>query len=119
MGEALDPFWTALSLDVTAEATRDEALGTILRDADARIRQMIARTLARDVPPDEADARIKLFLAIVQGLGLKLVRNPDLPRKEVAGLVRLAVRSLFTDDAVRASEAFDKVSVSHHERTSR
>ena len=92
--QALDPFWSALTLEVTAEATRNDEVAAIIRQADRETRDALCAALGGASPSDDLRARVEVFLSLVQGLGLRTVRNPGLEREAVIALVRSMTRTL-------------------------
>ena len=96
LAHALDPFWSALTLEVTAEATRNDEVAKIIREADRQARDALVRALREEGGPPDLPARVEVFLALVQGLGLRTVRNPELEREAVIPLVRALARKLLS-----------------------
>lgn len=96
LAQALDPFWSALTLEVTAEATRNDQVASIIREADRKTRAALSSALGTDERFDDMEARVEVFLSLVQGLGLRTVRNPALAREPVAALVRSLARAIFS-----------------------
>lgn len=96
LAKATDPFWSLLTLEITAEATRNEAVRDIVKAGDQALRQAVTRCLKNDHDdwPD-LDSRIDLFVAALQGLGIRAIRNPDLNRDEVLTLLREITEQLF------------------------
>jgi AcrR family transcriptional regulator len=90
-----DPESVALMLEIFAEASRNPAIGELVRHADAKIsvllRPMLAAAVGRPLEPADLEARLELFHLIFQGIGLRAVANPALGREELARMVDLAI----------------------------
>lgn len=90
-----DPFWSALMLEMTAEATRNTEVAATLRGADADMKARVIKCLGDGVIQEDLDARLEVFIALIQGIGIRSILNPELDKKAVLRLVRGFVDSLF------------------------
>lgn len=90
-----DPFWSALMLEMSAEATRNPEIAKTLRDMDADMKARVINCLGDNVNRDKIDARLEVFVAILQGIGIRNILNPDIDTPAVLGLVRGIVETLF------------------------
>lgn len=90
-----DPFWSALMLEMTAEATRNTEVAATLRGADADMKARVIKCLGDGVIQEDIDARLEVFIALIQGIGIRSILNPELDKKAVLRLVRGFVDSLF------------------------
>ncbi|MBB4659515.1 TetR/AcrR family transcriptional regulator [Parvularcula dongshanensis] len=92
---SLDPFWSAMTLEVTAEATRNDDIAKLLCCSDGEMRDRLRAALKRENDAPDMDARIEMFVALIQGLGIRAIRNPDMEREAVVKLLRDMVEHLF------------------------
>ncbi len=99
--QATDPFFSALTLEITAEASRNAQIAELVREADGEIRQMLMSGISRGEKVSELEARAEVFLAIMQGLGMRTVRHPDMDREAVFALLTRMIRVLFSPDIDR------------------
>lgn len=90
-----DLFWSTLLLDITAEATRNEEIGEVVRASDADIRAAIVDNLRDGVNPEDLETRFEVMLAIMQGLGIRQVLHPDFDKAGVMQLVKGIIELLF------------------------
>ena len=92
----------ALALEMSAEATRDPAIAAAILRSDRQTRDGLAGWLARPVAqgglglaPDVAASRALLLQCFVEGLAVRVVRDPGLPRAEMERAIRLFFSALF------------------------
>jgi AcrR family transcriptional regulator len=90
----LDGKGPALSAEIFAEASRNPNVRKVLQDADTKVHDIVRETIRRsgNLSDDETrlDARMELIGAIFDGLEMRRIRNPNLPRDAVlAELPRL------------------------------
>lgn len=90
-----DPFWSALFLEMASEATRNPKIAEILRSMDQEMRDRVTACLGEGVNQEDLDMRLEVFVALLQGLGVRNIINPDLDKKRVVRLVREVVETLF------------------------
>ena len=90
-----DPFWSSLTLEITAEATRNDAVACIIREAEATLHENFKAVLLKDGHIPDLDNRVEVFVALIQGLGIRAIRNPDLDREAILPLVRQITEDLF------------------------
>jgi len=98
-GESIGELDTAIAnvglyAEITAEAQRDPAVGTVLRQHDKLTTQAVCEwlrqhDLARGAKVDEASLRERTLLlrVVVEGLAMRAVRDPDLAPGTVRGLL--------------------------------
>ena len=82
----------ALSMEILAEATRNPEIGALLCEFDQQARQVIVSRLA-DASPDAVSGR-EILSALVEGLAIRSLRNPDLPRALDRDMLRRVLRSI-------------------------
>lgn len=90
-----DPFWSTLMLEIGAEATRNETLASAIRNMDADLKTKVIGYLRIGAKEDDIDTRLELFIALLQGLGVRSIFNPDLDKEAIARLSREIVELLF------------------------
>lgn len=90
-----DPFWSALMLEMTAEATRNREIADILRATDADMKARVLACLGKGVQQDDLEMRLEVFVAMLQGLGIRTIINPDLDKAAVVRLVKSIAEALF------------------------
>lgn len=88
-----------LRLEVLAEAARSPRIAARVRHADAVARQRFLEVLAQHpafstLPHDDLSARAEAIVAIIEGLSLRALRNPDLDVQRLVNEVRPALRVL-------------------------
>ena len=91
---ALDRDRTALMLEIAAETARSPVLSTTAQDVESQVAARLKARFGANMPPEEADSRIRVALGVFTTLGLEAYR---LPGRRV-GAVKVAkefVRSLF------------------------
>ena len=93
-----DPFWSALMLEITAEATRNPEIATMLRESDDEIKARVLECLMDGTDKQELETRLELLVALFQGLGIRNIINPELDKKLVAKLMKDIVELLFRSE---------------------
>ncbi len=100
-----DPFWSALMLEMTAEATRNPEIAALLRTNDGEIKACVKACLGDRVNQEDLDSRLEVFVALLQGIGIRNILNPELDKAAVVRLIRGIVEPLFRrtegDDGAR------------------
>lgn len=89
-----DPFWSALLLEMTAEATRNPEIAATIRDADADMKARVIAALSKGASVDEIETRLEILIALFQGLGIRNILNPGLDKPAIARLVKTIVENL-------------------------
>jgi len=92
-----EPFWSALMLEMTAEATRNSEIASTLRTVDADMKARVINYLGAGVNQENIGARLEVLVALLQGIGIRNILNPDLDKAEVLRLVRGIVETLFRE----------------------
>ncbi|MEQ8178477.1 MAG: TetR/AcrR family transcriptional regulator [Amphiplicatus sp.] len=92
-----EPFWSALMLEMTAEATRNAEIASTLRTVDADMKARVINYLGAGVNQENIGARLEVLVALLQGIGIRNILNPDLDKAEVLRLVRGIVETLFRE----------------------
>jgi AcrR family transcriptional regulator len=90
-----DPFWSALMMEIAAEATRNAGIASTIRADDAEMRARVTACLADGVNEKDLDVRLEVMIAIMQGLGIRKILTPELDAKRVAALLRELVEVIF------------------------
>jgi AcrR family transcriptional regulator len=92
----------ALLLEMSAEAPRDPVVAEAIGRSDRQARGDLAAWLSRPIPegglglgPDAAASRALLVQCFAEGLAVRAVREPDLPRPELERAVQLFYAALF------------------------
>ncbi len=96
-----DSMSTALFLEMSAEATRDEEIAQAIRRFDNMVRQEATDWLARDpaegghgLPKDVARARALALNLFIEGLKARKTREPDIDRECLLKAVKMIVSTL-------------------------
>jgi len=93
-----DPEHVALMLEIFAEASRNPAIGELVRQANEKIsgqlRPAIAAAVGRPLDKADLEARLELFHLIFQGVGLRRVANPMLERAALDRMVKLTIDAI-------------------------
>ncbi|MBI1365585.1 MAG: TetR family transcriptional regulator [Alphaproteobacteria bacterium] len=100
-----DPFWSALMLEMTAEATRNPAIASILRATDEEMKGRVLACLSEAVDADDLETRLELLIALFQGIGIRNILNPGLDKAAAVRLVRGVVEHLFPKSGSAAAES--------------
>jgi AcrR family transcriptional regulator len=90
-----DPFWSTLMLEIAAEATRNAEIASALRSMDADMKSRVTGYLRNGVNQDDLDTRLEIFVALLQGLGMRNIINPNLDKGAVVRIAREIVELLF------------------------
>lgn len=90
-----DPFWSTLMLEIAAEATRNDQIAGAIRNMDAEMKSHVICHLRDNVKQDDLDTRLEIFVALLQGLGVRNILNPNLDKEAVVRVVRDIVELLF------------------------
>ena len=88
-----------LLLEVTAEATRNTVVASIVRQADARIRQQAEANVARAfpaMPEDEIRARVELIAVLLEGAAFRRGTRRVVDRVTLSTLYRDVIDLLFS-----------------------
>ncbi len=80
----MHPARARVMLGIFEEATLNENLATILAASDKEVRTLIAKMRGTENPTPEEAIALELELALVDGIMLRLVANPDLDVEAVA-----------------------------------
>jgi AcrR family transcriptional regulator len=101
---AVDPDAAALKVEIAAEASRNDRVAGIVRAADAQAIAGLADLLAtirRDRGHDDGAAAdlAEIVAALIDGLMLRRIRNPDLDAEAAVRLVRRVIRCLVDEPA--------------------
>ena len=90
-----DPFWSTLMLEIAAEATRNDQIAASIRNMDAELKSRVIIYLRDGVNQDELDTRLEIFIALLQGIGIRNILNPDLDKEAVIRILRDVIELLF------------------------
>lgn len=91
-----DPFWSALMLEITAEATRNPVIADMLRTADSEKSARILTCLANELDVDRLDSRLEIVIALIQGLAIRNIVNPKLNKPAIRELLAGIIPMLFS-----------------------
>ncbi|HPE32399.1 MAG TPA: TetR/AcrR family transcriptional regulator [Parvularculaceae bacterium] len=90
-----DPFWSALTLEMAAEATRNPEIAEVLRSTDCEIKSRVVACLAGQSGKEDIETRLEVLIALFQGLGVRNIINPELDKAAVIRVVKEVVETLF------------------------
>ena len=90
-----DPFWSTLMLEIAAEATRNDEIAGAIRNMNANMRAQVLTYLRESVDVDDLETRLEVFVALLQGLGIRNIINPNLDKTAVVRIARDIVEMLF------------------------
>ena len=95
------PFRSALFLEMAAEASRHEDIARTLQAADEIIRERVQQALKRDAArrgcalgDDQLRAHTLLLQCLIEGLAVRVIREPDLNRDQVRSTLEGALSAL-------------------------
>lgn len=90
-----DPFWSRLTLEITAEAARNPEIEKIVQEADRQMREEFVRAVSAEIDIKDSDPRHEVLIALLQGIGIRTIRNPDIDMTAVTKVVQDVMRFLF------------------------
>lgn len=90
-----DPFWSALMLEITAEATRNPEIAEMLRTVNVEMKARVLNCLKGALDQPDIDARLEIFIALLQGLGIRSIVNPAFDKAALLPLIEDIVEKLF------------------------
>ncbi|MCG9024964.1 TetR/AcrR family transcriptional regulator [Laribacter hongkongensis] len=95
----LEPTYSALQLEMLAEAARNPHVASILREADASARQHLRELLLGDpaqpaIAPELLDSTLEVISTLFNGLLIRAVLHPELDRAALTEQVQHVMRSL-------------------------
>jgi AcrR family transcriptional regulator len=98
VSEKLDAGSAALRLEIVAEASRNERIATIVREADRQCLASLVELLRElrvqlglSVDDGQLGAQAELLAAMFEGLSIRAVRNPALDQALVKGMFRSVI----------------------------
>ena len=95
-----DPEFVGLWLEVLAEAARNCEIARIVQTADQKMRERVTRLeeIARRSRCIESqikpEAVAEVIMALLEGLGNRIVQNPDMDKEEVIKVLRVAAQAI-------------------------
>ena len=90
-----DPFWSTLMLEIAAEATRNPEVASSIRNMDADLKARVVCYLQNGVKKDDLESRLEIFVALMQGIGIRNILNPNLDKEAVTRILREVIEVLF------------------------
>jgi len=92
-----DPFRSALSLEIVAEAKRNPDIAEMLRRHDVIVRTEFARLLREKLDLDHAEGRVEVLFTLFDGLAIRMLRHPDLDQAGLTRFIRQAILAILAD----------------------
>jgi|TARA_R110002051_G_scaffold6507_1_gene31420 TetR/AcrR family transcriptional regulator, repressor for uid operon len=92
-----DPFRSALSLEIVAEAKRNPDIAEMLRRHDVVVRTEFARLLREKLNLDHAEGRVEALFTLFDGLAIRMLRHPDLDQAGLTRFFRQAILAVLED----------------------
>lgn len=90
-----DPFWSTLMLEIVAEATRNPEVAASIRSMDTDLKARVVSYLRDGVRKDDLESRLEIFVALMQGIGIRNILNPNLNKEAVTLILKDVVEVLF------------------------
>ncbi|WP_375206903.1 TetR/AcrR family transcriptional regulator [Hyphococcus sp.] len=90
-----DPFWSTLMLEIAAEATRKPEIASSIRAMDLELKEKVISYLKTSVKKDDLDSRLEVFVALMQGIGIRNILNPNLDKEAVILILQEVIEVLF------------------------
>ncbi len=90
-----DPFWSTLMLEIAAEATRNPEIANSIRNMDRELKTRVISYLETGVEKDDLESRLEVFVALMQGIGVRNILNPDLDKEAVIRILQEVIEVLF------------------------
>jgi AcrR family transcriptional regulator len=98
LAEKLNPGQAARQFEVLAEAGRNPEVLASMRAADATVRselrEIFRRTRSDGHSGRDLDGKVAVLMALFDGLMVRGLRQPDLPRPQVARVLRAVIAEL-------------------------
>jgi AcrR family transcriptional regulator len=94
----------ALMLETTAEATRNEEIAAVVREANLVVRGSLENAMRRStraqgviLGASELRGRTIILQAIIEGLAVRAIREPDLDRSELRSALKSLLATLMSN----------------------
>jgi len=92
--------YSALMIEIRAEAARNPAIAALVREADSKLsaslRKIVAAAVGRRLDPADLDARVEMLQMIFQGVGVRGATNPDIDRDALAACVKRTMEDMLS-----------------------
>ncbi|GAA5786241.1 TetR/AcrR family transcriptional regulator [Chitiniphilus shinanonensis] len=98
MDDVMDTGKTALMVEVLAEASRNPRVAELTQLSDQTPLKLLCELIAEGreerpaLPEEEIRARAEVIAALFEGLQIRALRNPDLPRAAILPLMQDCIR---------------------------
>lgn len=89
-----DPFKSALSLEIIAEAQRNPAIAERMQVHDAKVRAHFATLLRDKLQLEDTDGRVDMLFTLFDGLAIRMLRHPDLDPVTMLPFMRASIMSI-------------------------
>ncbi|WP_373002948.1 TetR/AcrR family transcriptional regulator [Hyphomonas sp.] len=89
-----DPFKSALSLEIIAEAQRNPAIAERMQVHDAKVRAIFAELLRDHLQLDNVEGRVDMLFTLFDGLAIRMLRHPDLDPVTMLPFMRASIMSI-------------------------
>ncbi|MCE4369611.1 TetR/AcrR family transcriptional regulator [Xanthomonas hortorum pv. hederae] len=89
-----DNCHVSLLMDILAEASRNSEIAQVIQRSDRELREEVYQFIGGDTP--EAKSRYEILGALLEGLSIRVLRNPDLDAVLDQEMLRRVVRYVLT-----------------------
>ncbi len=95
VADKTDPFWSTLMLEIVVEATRNPEVAASIRSMDTDLKARVVSYLRDGVRKDDLESRLEIFVALMQGIRIRNILNPNLNKEAVTLILKDVVEVLF------------------------
>ncbi len=99
---ASDPFQSVLIREMLAESQRNPRIAEIIQKHDKRARDTFCMLVEDKLGISLSAAMIELIFAIFSGIGLRVIKNPDLDKPALTQTIRTTIRQIFESESAHS-----------------
>lgn len=92
-----DTFHSVLMLEILAEAARNPEIARIVHELDAYMRNGFVELIGERMDLDNAEARVEVLFSVLNGLAIRIIRNPGFDHKAVLPVLESVIGQILSD----------------------